>query len=251
VFDKLFALFVYPLGVALVGLIIASFALLRNWRKAGLIIILACILGLWIASTPVFSRWISATLETQYPAEPVASYQPADIIILLGGSLSPGEPYPDLGEAADRVIHAYRVYKAGLAPKILISGGNVFPDGRISEGEALAELLVSLGIDRTAIIVEGTSRNTYENARETTPIWVREGFKTGLLVTSSMHMPRALAVFKKAGFAVMPASTDMRSGQALPPFPLSILPDAGCLDQASQAIKEWIGLLVYRWRGWA
>jgi len=251
VFDKLFALFAYPLGLALVGLIIGLFALLWNWRKTGLIIVLACVLGLWTASTPVFSHWLLSTLESQYPAEPITSYQPADIIILLGGSLSPGEPYPDLGEASDRVIHAYRIYKAGLGPKILISGGNVFPDGRVSEGEALADLLVSLGIDRTAIIVEGASRNTYENARETEQIWQRENFKTGLLVTSSMHMPRALAVFKRAGFAVMPASTDMRSGRSLPPFPLSILPDAGCLDQASQAIKEWIGLLVYRWRGWA
>jgi len=246
--------FAYPLGLTLAGLLLAAVAASLGAGRGGWAVGLAMIAGLWAASTPLVARWLTASLEAQYPALSVDAYQPADVAILLGGALSPaaaGEPYPDLGEAADRILHAYRIYRAGLAPKILISGGNLFPDGRPSEGQQMADLLVALGVDRSAIIVEGNSRNTFENARETAQIWQREGFKSALLVTSSMHMPRALAVFGKAGLPVEPAATDFRSGHALMPFPLSILPDAGSLDEASQAIKEWIGLAVYRWRGWA
>lgn len=250
-FDKLLALVAYPLGLALMALILAWLLVLRKWRKAGLIIGLAAIAWLWIASTPVFSRWALATLESEYPSESITSYKPADVIILLGGSLSSGKPYPDLNEAADRILHAYRIYKAGLAPKVLISGGNVFPNGSAPEGQDVADLLVSLGIDRSVLLIDSSSRNTFENARESAKIMQQQGFTTGILITSAFHMPRALAVFRKAGIEVRPAATDMRSDHELPPFPLPILPNSGSLDATSLAIKEWIGLLVYHWRGWA
>jgi uncharacterized SAM-binding protein YcdF (DUF218 family) len=212
---------------------------------------LASIAGLWVASTPVFSRWAMSTLESEYPAESITSYKPADVIILLGGSLNAGKPYPDLNEAGDRILHATRLYKAGLAPKILISGGNVFANGRPPEAQDVADMLVDLGIARSALLIDSASRNTFENARESAKILQQQGFRTALLITSSFHMPRAFAVFRKAGIDVRPAATDMRSDHELPPFPLSILPNSGSLDATSLAIKEWIGLIVYRWRAWA
>lgn len=252
--DKVLASFAYPLGGGLVCLLLAFLVIALGARRSGLVLGLAVTMALWSASTPIAARWMLETLEAQYPVLPVDSYRPADVAILLGGALKPpatGEQYPDLGEAADRVVQAYRIYKAALAPRILVSGGNVFPDGRMSEGRALADLLVDWGVDRKAILIDEESRNTFENAREAAKIWQREGLQSGLLVTSAAHMPRALAVFRKAGLIVEPAATDQRSKHPLPPFPLSILPDAESLDQTSQVIKEWIGLAVYRWRGWA
>ena len=250
--DKIAAIFVYPLGMALIGLLIAAIAVLSGARRFGVAAIVCLCAALWAVSTPLMAHWLVGQLESAYPPLPLSSYKPADVVIVLGGALSPpGDGSPaDFGEAADRVVHAFRIFKAGLAPRILISGGNVFPDGRVSEGQAIADILVELGIDRSAILVEASSRNTYENARESLDIWKAEGFRTGLLVTSAMHMPRALAVFRKAGLVLEPASTDFRTG-TLVPFPLSILPDAASLDETTQAIKEWIGLAVYRWRGWA
>jgi uncharacterized SAM-binding protein YcdF (DUF218 family) len=252
--DKVLASFAYPLGFALAALVLVAIAVACGARRSGAASIFVLVLLLWAASTPLLAQWATRTLEAQYAPQSVQSYRPADVIILLGGVLSPpgeGEPYPDLGEAADRAVHALRLYKAKLAPKILISGGNVFPDGRMSEGQSLAELLESWAVPRGAIIVEDTSRNTFENARESARVWQSEGFQSGLLVTSAMHMPRALATFRKAGLAVEPAATDRRGKHALPPLPLSVFPDAGSLNQTTQAIKEWVGLFVYRWRGWA
>jgi uncharacterized SAM-binding protein YcdF (DUF218 family) len=71
-----------------------------------------------------------------------------------------------------------------------------------------------------------------------------------LLVTSALHMPRALATFRALGVDTIPAPTDF---EAVPqPFhPLRWLPDAETLAASTQAIKEYLGLWVYRWRGWA
>ncbi|MBL8908193.1 MAG: YdcF family protein [Rhizobiales bacterium] len=249
--DKLLALFAYPLSLALLGIILAWLLVLGKWKKPGLFIGLAATVWLWVASTPVFSRWALSTLESEYPAESITSYKPADVVIVLGGVLRPGDPYPDLGEAADRIVHAYRIHRAGLASKILISGGNVFPNGGVAEAEAIADLLAGFGIERSALLIESGSRNTFENARESAKILRQQGLKSALLVTSSFHMPRALAVFRRTGLTVNSAATDVRSGHELPRFPLFFLPNAGSLEDTSDAIKEWVGLVIYRWRGWA
>lgn len=84
---------------------------------------------LWIASTPWASTQLMASLEDQYPALRVEDYPPSDAAIVLGGALSPAtaqDPYPDLGPAADRVLHALRIWRAGKAKLILIAGGQVF-----------------------------------------------------------------------------------------------------------------------------
>ena len=102
------------------------------------------------------------------------------------------------------------------------------------------------------IIVEGNSRNTHENAINTAAIWHDREFHSGLLVTSATHMPRALASFRKAGLDVTPWPADSRGHS----YPLvenvfDLLPDVDALAETTTAIKEWLGLAVYRLRGWA
>ena len=64
-------------------------------------------------------------------------------------------------------------------------------------------------------------------------------------------MPRALAVFRHAGFNVEPAPADFHTEPILEGGPLVLLPAAGALAASSLALTEWLGLLVYRFRGWA
>ena len=176
-------------------------------------------------------------------------------MVLGGGIEQPGDrnPYPDLHLASDRLLHAYRILKAGKAKRLLLSGGTVYggPDAT-TEAEAMADLLVMLGVDRNLIILEQRSRNTYQNARNTAELFAQQGLASGLLVTSASHMPRAAASFRKAGLDLVPASTDINGDNFDDlPFPINILPDAGSLQLTSAALKEWLGVIVYRWRGWA
>jgi uncharacterized SAM-binding protein YcdF (DUF218 family) len=253
--SKILTQLAYPLGISIVLLAIA-WALLRRervraarrWLGAGLAL-------LWIASTPVVGHQVIRRLELRHPPVTPADTQSAGAIVLLGGGVAP--PYPplywmDLNDAADRVVHAARLWHAGKAPLIVSSGGGgPYIGGPQTPGDAMADLLVELGVPRDAIVVEGRSRNTYENARYSKEILDARGIRDVLVVTSASHMTRSLAVFRTLGFDAIPAATDYASGGSIDyAFPLVWLPDAGALRGTGAGIKEVLGIAVYWWRGW-
>lgn len=252
---KLLPLFVYPLGAALlIGAIALSFSF-TGWRRIGQVLLGFALVGLWIAATPVFANWFTWRLESKFPPVSVESLPQSDAVIVLGGIL--GQPLPprlaaDLSDSADRIMQASRIYRAGKAPLIVISAGNQPWEAAVApEAELIADLLVEFGVPSSALILESESRNTRENAVNTAAIFKAHGWRTGLLVTSGAHMPRALAAFQRVGLDVVPAATDIhaRPNQSL--SLLDLLPDVDALARTTLAIKETIGLRIYRWRGWA
>ena len=198
------------------------------------------LLILWIAATPVFANWLNWRLASRFPPVNIKALPDGDAVILLGG-------------ASDRrILYALRVYRAGKAPRIVISGGNL-PWGAAAapEAERIAELLVEVGVPRSALILETKSGNTRENAINTAAIFNERGYRLGLLVTEGAHMPRALAAFRKAGIEVVPAPDNSYPQPFQVDSLLDLLPDAGALAGTTFAIKEMIGIAVYRLRDWA
>ena len=88
----------------------------------------------------------------------------SDAVVLLGGVGL------DLDCSANRFMHALRIYRAGKAPALLVSGGNADP-------------LFKLGVPRSDIVLEPNSRNTRENAVNTATIFKARGWEKVLLVT--------------------------------------------------------------------
>ncbi len=243
--SKLLPTFAYPLGAALLLVVVALVLSFSRFRWLSRILLSAVAIGLWVASTPIFSDWLASRLETEYPPQPIATLPSADAVILLGGVLSqplPPRIDPDFNEHFDRVIEAIRLYRAGKAAHIVVSGGNL-PWHTIvrPEAEFVADFLVEFGVPRTALRLDTESRNTFENARDTARIFANEGWTSGLLVTSGIHMPRALATFRKAGLNVTPAATDISSHYPLYDSPLDLLPDADSLALTTEVVKELIG----------
>jgi uncharacterized SAM-binding protein YcdF (DUF218 family) len=147
---------------------------------------------------------------------------------------------------------ALRIYRANKAPLIVISGGNLpWQEAVVSESQLIADLLVELGVSRSSLVLEPGSRNTRENAVNTATLFKQHGWRTGLLVTSGAHMPRALAAFQKLGLDVTPAATDIYARPLQFVSLVDILPQAGALARTTSAIKEMAGLCLYRFRGWA
>lgn len=253
---KLLPLFVYPLGAAIIlGAI--SFALsFTRWRGIGQAFLGCMLAALWFASTPFFANWLNFKLESQFPAVTVDKLPKSDAVILLGGGTL-GQPFPprvapELGGAVDRVIHAMRIYRAGKAPVIVISAGNLPWSGAIvPEAQLIADFLVELGMPRSALVLETGGRTTRENAANTNALFKEHGWRKGILVTSGKHMPRALAVFRKVGLSVAPAATDIHAGPVNSLSLLNLLPNAGALAATTSAIKELLGLRVYRYLEWA
>jgi uncharacterized SAM-binding protein YcdF (DUF218 family) len=114
----------------------------------------------------------------------------------------------------------------------------------------ISELLVRWQVPGRSIRMESMSRNTWENAIFSREIIERIGCEKPLLVTSAAHMPRAVAAFDRAGVSVFPVSTDIHATYVADYSFMDFLPNAGALSQTTNVLREWMGQMVYRWRGW-
>lgn len=252
---KLAPIFIYPVGLVIVlsfvGLLIAA----AGRRRLALSVFTGAAAWLWIASTPVFADWAIATLERQYPALPIHEIPNADVAIVLGGAVS--QPAPprfdvDLNQSFDRVFYAAKLYHAERVESVLVTAGNVpWRPSFVPEAELIKTLLIDWGgVPADAIEIATESRNTYENALEIKELWEEHPFDSALLVTSAAHMPRAMAVFQKAGLPVAAATTDIEALKGVPWSPLRWLPDAASLAMTTKALKEWLGYMAYQMRGY-
>ena len=124
---------------------------------------------------------------------------------------------------------------------IVVSGGQAFDTGaNRNEADAMADLLIELGIPSERIIRESNSRTTAENA-SLAELPASNG-RPWLLVTSAFHMPRAMGTFRKAGHEVIAAPTDWRISDNKTFLPFNA---ADNLSNVDLAAKELMGLAGY------
>jgi uncharacterized SAM-binding protein YcdF (DUF218 family) len=115
----------------------------------------------------------------------------------------------------------------------------------------MAALLVEWGVPRTAILVDARSRTTRENAVETERILTARGARSLLLVTSALHMSRAVAAFRMTRLSVTPSPTDYLVADPEKAALLDWFPSPSSMTQFQAALWERGGLVYYRLRGWA
>lgn len=259
--SKLLPLFLYPVGLACV-LLLAALILRRRARlRNGLV--LTALLVIWLGGNRFVAMGLAGWLEGLVPPLEAAAAE-ADAILVLGGAtrpLSPPRPTHELNEAGDRLLYARRLWAAGVAPRIIVTGGGAVYVGPVVVAEAvsMAEQLKAMGVPEGAILQEDASRNTYENAALTGALMEREGIKRVILVTSALHMPRSAAIFRRQGIEFTPAPTDYLVTEVDWQFYLqpslevqifNLVPSADDMRLTSMAMKEAIGVVVYRLRGW-
>lgn len=205
---------------------------------------------LWIWSTPLVSEALRGHIENQAGPRNLVDVPAAPVVVVLGGGISGPRPplrsTPDLGASADRMWHAARLYHAGKATKLLLSGG-VVRTGDGSEAEAMQRFLLDLGVSSSDMWLEHGSDNTRSNAQRTADLLRTKGIHEIILVTSALHMPRASKEFEAVGLNVRPAPTDFEIIDM--PFDLlRIVPDTAALHGSTRAFKEWLGQLAFVWR---
>ena len=257
--SKLIPLFFYPLGLACLLMLVALGLWWKRPRWVPFPIVLA--LGiLWLSSNAWVSQTLVRTLEWQNIPE--GELPKAEAIVLLGGSTKPAvapRPMVDVTDRGDRILYAAQLYRDGKAPLIIASGGRIaWRGGGVAESTDMAQLLDLLGVPETAIVEEPNSFNTYQNAVNVKEILRERGIEKILLVTSAMHMPRSLLIFQRQNINAIPAPTDFllsqQDIQEINGTPqavlLNLLPDVGRLGTTTQVIKEYLGMLIYRLRGW-
>lgn len=172
--------------------------------------------------------------------------------ILLGG-MAGYDKYErgHFGLAADRFIQAANLYHTGTVNKIIISGGTgSLMQNEPAESFFLQKAFISNGVPDSAVIIESRSRNTYENAVYSKQI--ADSLRLPppyILVTSAMHMPRSVRVFKKAGSDIIAFPCDFRVTPQKFSLDNYILPNANLMNEWGIFIKEIVGLWVYKLTG--
>ncbi len=249
---KLAIALLQPLSVVLL-LMLASIALgaRRKPRAARALLALAALM-LWLSATPVTSWRLRRPIESRFPPRPIEELPAADVLLVLGGGIEPAVSprlRPEVNLAGDRALYAAALYRAGKAPRVLVSGG-AFPwQNEPADAHGTQQLLEDLGVPARAITLEPNSRSTRENCVETRAL-LGEAPARVLLVTSALHMPRALAACRAVGLDVTPATTDIEVLHDAGSGILYWLPDSESLDATSRAIREIAATAAYRARGW-
>lgn len=233
--------FILPPGLFVTLLVILSVWLHRRHRSAAVLTWCLSIL-LYLSYIPITGDLLVHPLENAY--QPPARLN-GDVIVMLGGGATPDTP--DIngkgqlsGDAANRLLTTFRLYKKTGLP-IILSGGQVFPDSGV-EANIAKRQLISLGVPQNKIMTENKSITTAQNARNTKAIMHIHQFSRPILVTSAFHMRRAVMNFHKTGIQVQPYPTDYLVSRKLSVYPMQFVPSEGSVT--STAVKEYIGILA-------
>ena len=197
-------------------------------------------------------RLLILPLEQRFPPwDP--SHGAPDGIVVLGGSIDPdlsaARGRTILSHSADRIVAAAVLARQYPNARIVFSGGsaNLLFDDSAKEADYALSVLESLGVAKERLSADRLSRNTIENAEFAKAVANPKEGERWLLVTSAFHMPRAIGLFRRAGFKVEAYPVDWRASPSKGSM-FSSLAVRG-LERTDLAMREWIGLAAYRLTG--
>lgn len=250
--SKLLAFVLKPLDwLAMLGI----FSLIAKNRRRRRQCVKALIVILLFFSNPWIANQLARVWETGR-SDPAGISEPYEAGILLGGYVNFDAATPpgvlNFHQAGNRFTTTLMLYKTGKIRRILLSGGAGRLIGDVPpEAASVRGFLLACGVPDSAILVENASRNTRENAlfskRAVDSIGIGNRC---LLITSAWHMRRAKACFDKAGLACDLFATDFYSETRHGNWLDWLEPDWKAFMKWDSLIKEWMGWLAYRWKGY-
>ncbi|SAK46867.1 hypothetical protein AWB79_01180 [Caballeronia hypogeia] len=233
--------------MVLISLLLVFVVLFVVWKKRRVaIFLLACavfwLLGSWLPGPLV--RLANSGYDTMH--EP--RFGTRTVIIVLGGGTKHdrhGLLVPK-GDSMTRIVLASSLYRRCMEMEkeclVVMSGGNPQRHEQ-SEADLYGSLLLDAGVNRADLILENKSLDTYENARNTEKILRSRQYDTSVLVTSSLHMRRALLAFAAFDLDPQPAVAIVRR-----PMSWWVPHPRGWFDSNS-ALHELVGIArFYVWR---
>jgi uncharacterized SAM-binding protein YcdF (DUF218 family) len=236
----------YPPFLSLCLLLCGVALAILRWRRSAKALVLVAALWSLLWSMPQCAEWLRAPLELQYPRVEAHALPPADAIVVLGGGSYAWLQRPDVrleDLEHSRVAAGARAWLAGGAPVVMLSSGSDAGRGR-SEADVMATAIERLGVPASALLLEDRSRDTHGNALFSAELAKHHDIHRVLLVTSSLHMPRASYWYRQCGLDVIPAPVP--EGRIRGSWTQRWLPTAAALWRSGRAWKEYAGLLAAR-----
>jgi uncharacterized SAM-binding protein YcdF (DUF218 family) len=246
ILSKIAYFFIHPFTWMLVGLFFLLFS--KRNRLKRILRIAVPVWMLFFSNSFVCKEFLRLW---EVPPTTFEENENYEVAIVLGGMFEYDATSEGLSvrRGADRIWQALNLYHSGKVGKLLISGDHGYVSDRgLHEAEQVKETLVLWGIPEKDILVENSSKNTYENARESINL-LNTSFphiEEVVLVTSSTHMRRARACFQKQGMKVVDYPTDQYTGgKRHYNWDEFIIPNVDNFTVWFVLIKEWVGYLTY------
>ncbi|WBX94957.1 YdcF family protein [Pseudoxanthomonas mexicana] len=148
----------------------------------------------WLAGVAAYITWVGQRDDAR----------PADAIIVLGAAAYDAKPSPVFEE---RIRHGIDLYKRGLAPKLIFTGGYGGVGARFSESQVARRYALRQGVPDKAILIESLSRNTHDNLRQASLLMQQHQLHDVIVVSDPLHMARALRISKELGISAVGSPT--------------------------------------------
>jgi uncharacterized SAM-binding protein YcdF (DUF218 family) len=248
VFSKTVGYLAVPSNLMMALGLIGLFLLFTRFRRlASWLIVTSLVLFAVVGYSPL-GRILLLPLENRFPPWDPSRGAPVGIVV-LGGSISPdvsvARGIVALNGTAERLTATVALARRYSNARIVFTGGtaSLDPNAPLEAPLAVKEF-EALGIAHDRITAEEQSRNTIENAVFSRLLADPKPDERWLLVTSASHMPRAIAAFRAAGFAVEAYPVDWRTrGPRDAARPFGSLAEG--LTMTDYAVHEWVGLAAY------
>ena len=224
----------------------------RKKKRTGRLLLLAA--GCWflVISTRPVPLMMVTNLEKKFPQLQDSVIKglldPCDIIVLGGGhsddvTLSPNNQLSPV--ALGRLVEAIRIHNLAAGSRIILSGYG--GRSKLPQAEVLYRTALMLGADSSALVMSPRPGNTRSEAEE----YVRNfgGGQKLILVTSAIHMPRSVLLFREVGIDPVPAPTNFIEKKGSVKNPWRWTPGGGKVSMMEQAVHEYIGMLWYKLGG--
>lgn len=216
---------------------------LRRYRYA----LLGLVTWSCVFTSPGVALLFVNRLEQAYPriTEPTAPDDP--LIVVLSSGYIDGNP-KDFETRLDtagweRTYAAIRLWRR-IGGKLLFVGQPTSHHSSVAS--YMADIAILSGVPAPSVLVEGKSRTTHENLAFNRERILEHGDNVWL-VTSALHMPRAMAVARAKGLKVTAYPCDYRGGVTHHWY--AWLPNSGGPAAFADAFHEIVGRLYYRLRG--
>lgn len=191
--------------------------------------------------------WLVRGLEHRY--QPRVGGPPVEwAVVLTGRTLESRKEYGQFEylSSSDRILEPIRMVRKGQVQRLLITGADPRAgSGESGEAFAMRDLAIDLGVPADHIVVESESRNTRQSAEHLRALLPPQALSSGfLLVTSALHMPRAMMAFEQAGLSPTPFTVDYKQSVTGPPRRIAF--GLQSAEYYVLALHEYVGILAYR-----
>lgn len=237
---------VWIFGLILMGVFAKRNSLQKIGQIGGAILLI-------IFTSPILSNLALKKLE--WTPKGIDEVPLIETAVVLGGMVT-FQDFTDqlqLNGNVERIEEAINLYHEKIISTIILSGGSgSVIDPNQKEAKALEAFITKRGVKSKRLLLEVNSRNTFENAVNTSKLLDSLGMADQpiMLITSAFHMNRAVRCFQKQGVNIIPFPVDFKHA-SFDWSPSWLIPSATAMTTWEIVIREGVGILVYKITGYA